>query len=122
HDHVGGAVDVDGVAILAAPAGAGGGVVDAVVGDDAAVGPFLAPPDPDSAVAGAADDVARDLHAAAVVAEQGVVGSGRDRVHRDGAVALHQRNAVAAGAQDAAIGDAQRAHVLQLDETMARRE
>ena len=59
HDDVAGAENVDGVAVLAVAAGARGGVVDAVVGDQAAVAPLLALPDADAAIAGTTDGVGR---------------------------------------------------------------
>src|SRR5664279_404906 len=57
HHHVGGAENVDRVAVLAGPAGARTGVLDSVVGDQAAVAALVALPDPDAAVAGLGDDV-----------------------------------------------------------------
>jgi hypothetical protein len=116
HDHVGGAKDVDRVTVLAAATGARTGVLDPVVGNQTAVAALVALPDANAAVAGFGDDVGRDQQAAAVVAEQRVVRGASDRVVRHFAVATFERHAVAAGAGDFAIGDADGFHVIEVHE------
>src|ERR1039458_714864 len=122
HDHVGGAKDVDRVAVLAGAAAARAGVLDPVVGDRAAIRTLVALPKPDAAIAGLGDGVGGDQQAATVVAEQRIVRrAGNGRV-RDFAVAALKRDAVAAGAGDLAFGDADGFHVIEVHQRAALRQ
>src|SRR6185312_8567440 len=116
HDHVAGAEHVDGVSVLTAAAGPRGGVLDAIVGDDAAVAALAALPHADAAIARAADDIARNHHPAAVDAEQRVIGGTDDSAAGHFAVAFRERDRVAAGVQDLAIGDWQGTHLTEIHE------
>src|SRR6202008_1440489 len=76
HDHIGGAEDVDGVAVLAGAAAARGDVLDAVVDHERAVLALFRAPDLDAVVAGALHNVAADRQPAGIEREDGGVGNG----------------------------------------------
>ena len=109
HDHVAGAEDVDGVAVLARAAALVGDVLDAVVEHQRAVVGLRRSPDQDAVVAGAADGVVLDRKAAGVHREDrgfgGVVYLGAG----DGAFDAFEGDAVATRIDDLAIDDADRA-------------
>jgi hypothetical protein len=104
HDDIAGAEDIDSVAVLAGAAGPGGNVLDAVVDDERAIIAGRATPDQNAAIAGAAHRVAGNAQAARVEREDANV-SGADDVSGDGPLDRLERNAVAAGIHDLALGD-----------------
>ena len=108
HDDIAGAEDIDSVAVLAGAAGSGGNVLDAVVDDERAVIAGRATPDQNAAIAGAAHRVAGNAQAARVEREDANV-SGADDVSGDVPLDRLERNAVAAGIHDLALGDMHRA-------------
>src|SRR5262249_39752851 len=105
HDHASGAVRVDAVAELAGAARDVANVLHAVVEHHGAVLARDLAQDLDAVVAGLAHDVARDGEAAGLERDDGDVGGARDRAAADLAGNAFERNAVAAGADDLAVGD-----------------
>ena len=106
----------------AGAAGARAGVLDAVVGDQAAVVALVALPDADAAVAGLGDDVGGDEQAAAVVAEQRVVGRAGDRVECVTSPSqLSSVTPLPPAPAIVAIGDADGFHVVEVHQSAAVR-
>src|SRR6185312_6227281 len=97
-------------------AGAGGDVLDPVLGDDAAVVTFVTLPDADAAIAAIADRVAADGQPAAVEAEQAVLAGLRDGVGLDASGASLQREGVAGAVFDRAVADLQILDAADLNE------
>ena len=115
HDDVVGAEHVDGVAVLAGAAGLVHDVFDAVVDDDRAVIAGLAAPDQDAAIAGTAHGIAGDAQPARIDREDRGI-SRIDRVPGDVAGDGLERDAVAAGIDNLAIGDAHGTALRQMQQ------
>ena len=122
HDDVVGAIHIDAVAPLAGAALLVGDVFDAVVDNQRAVIAGFAAPDQDAAIAGAANRIAGDAEAYGVIGENGIVRGRGDGIRRHLATDLLQRDAVAAGIDDFAIGDAHRGAFRQMDKPTAIRQ
>ena len=121
HDDVVGAEHVDGVAVLAGAAGLVHDAFDAVVDDDRAVIARLAAPDQDAAIAGTAHGIAGDAQPARIEREDRGI-SRIDRVPRDVAGDGLERDAVAAGIDNLAIGDAHGTALRQMQQAHAAPE
>src|SRR5262249_10933996 len=121
HD-IGGAENVDAVAVLSGPAGAREDSFDAVVDHQRAVVAGLGAPHQYPIVGGGADDVAGNDQALRVERENG--GARRIGHGRSGHLALDlgERDAVAAGGEDLAIGDAHRVAASEVDEAATFRQ
>ena len=122
HDHVGGAIDVDGIAVLASAAGARAGVIDAVVGDQAAVVPLDALTDTDAAIAGFGMTLAAMMRPRLSLQNSALSAAPVIVQCRHVAVAVLERDAVAAGAGDFAIGDADGLHVIEVHQAAIVRQ
>jgi hypothetical protein len=114
-----GAVDVDGVAVLAGAAGARGDVLDAIVDHQGAVVAGLRPPHQDAVVAGPSHRVAGELQAARIEREDAGTLGACDGGAGHLALAGLQHDAVAAGGHDLAFGDAHAAGVREVHEAAA---
>jgi hypothetical protein len=121
HDHVVGAKDVNGVAPLAGSTGFVHDAFDAVVDDQSAVVARRAAPDQNAAIAGAVDRVAGNLQAARIDRENRRVAAA-DGVVGDFALDRLERNSVAPGIDDLAIGHTDRAPLRYLQQAAAFRQ
>ena len=121
HDHVAGAVGIDGIAVLARAAGPVVGVLDPVVEHQRAVMSRGRADDLDAVVSRIGEGVAVDGQARGVVGKQRHVGGVRDGGAGDLALARCEQDAVAAGAQDRAIDDPHAAARFDVQEPLVRR-
>ena len=116
HEHAAGAIDVDAVAVLACAAGPGADAVDAVHGDDGAVGTLLRAPYQNAVVGGAVDRIVRDLETFGVEAEQCRLQRAGDAAAGDEAGASCERDAVRRARLDREVAQGDLRAAVQFDE------